>query len=189
MQSLLSTHLYETKRFGIKLMSDTKQMSLFGGGPKEKKASAHWKLFVDGASRNNPGPAGVGIYLTKEGEPVVHRGFFVGIKTNNQAEYLALLLGLFFVKQQADAQDLIQILSDSQLLVRQLEGKYRVKSEHLQPMHRAALAIMRELNYDIAHILREGNTHADKMANVGIDKKNPLPNDFVSFLEEHNISC
>jgi Ribonuclease HI len=58
----------------------------------------YFKLFVDGASRNNPGQAGVGIYLLKDGEPVEKQGLYVGVKTNNQAEYLALLLGLLFLK-------------------------------------------------------------------------------------------
>lgn len=84
---------------------------------------------------------------------------------------------------------MIEISSDSLLLVRQLEGRYRVKNEQLQLLHRVASDIMRNFNYTISHILREYNTDADAMANYGIDKKNQLPADIVTFLHRHNILC
>src|SRR5579872_1960103 len=91
-----------------------------------------WTLFVDGASRNNPGPSGAGMYIEKDGVLVIKDGYFLGIKTNNQAEYLALLLGLFMVAEHMHGKDQLRIISDSQLLVRQLMGVYKVRQPHLQ---------------------------------------------------------
>src|ERR1700736_5606512 len=83
-----------------------KQMSLFSFPEKSNPEKPHnnpphlsadvvkWQLFVDGAARNNPGPAGAGIYILKNGTPFIKQGFYLGSKTNNQAEYLALVLGL-----------------------------------------------------------------------------------------------
>src|SRR5437867_2256163 len=77
---------------------------------------AYWKLSVDGASRNNPGPAGAGIYLIKNEHVVEASGYALGVKTNNQAEYLALLIGLVYLRQHMEPRDLVLIISDSQLL-------------------------------------------------------------------------
>ena len=93
-----------------------------------KKKSILWQLYVDGASRNNPGPSGAGLCIFKDGEVAEKHGFYLGKRTNNQAEYLALLLGIFFLKKQISGGDFVEIVSDSQLLVRQLLGAYRVKN-------------------------------------------------------------
>lgn len=79
-------------------MSHEAQMNLFEERASVKNRS-YWKLFIDGASRNNPGPSGIGIFLLKNDQPFVSEGFFIGVKTNNQAEYLALVVGLFFVQK------------------------------------------------------------------------------------------
>ena len=82
-----------------------KQLSIFDEAFKkiEKKCGdgtrGYWKLFIDGASRNNPGPSGAGFLLLKDDKPVEQKGFFLGSKTNNQAEYFALLIGIFFLKK------------------------------------------------------------------------------------------
>ena len=80
--------------------------------PKEKIYN-HWKLFIDGAARNNPGPAGAGIYITKNDKPFKKDGYYLGKKTNNQAEYGALLVGLFYVTQHLEPHDHLDIISDS----------------------------------------------------------------------------
>ena len=155
---------------------------------KTNTKMTYWKLFVDGASRNNPGLSGVGIYLLHNEQPVVRSGFFIGIKTNNQAEYVALLLGLFYVRHHVHASDLVQVNSDSQLLIRQLEGTYKVKNRQLMPLYLCAKRLMESLNISLFHRLREDNVQADYLANKGIDEKRPLPVDFCQFLSEHEIT-
>lgn len=163
-----------------------KQQSIFCTAEKDS-SSDNWKLYIDGAARNNPGPAGVGIYLLKDGTPVEKKGFFVGSKTNNQAEYLALILGLYYVKWHVDAGSAVHIISDSQLLVRQLEGSYRIKNEGLKPLYTLAQKWMHEYHCTLMHIMREENIVADSLANIGIDKRTLLPNDVVDLLEQHDI--
>lgn len=150
--------------------------------------SHHWTVFIDGASRSNPGKAGAGVYITKDGEPVITEGFYLGIKTNNQAEYLALVLALHFLNKFAHANDMIRLASDSQLLVRQFDGTYRVKNEGLRPLHALAHHLAQDLQIDVLHVMREDNKQADALANRGIDSKQPLPVDFIALLEQHNIS-
>lgn len=139
-----------------------------------------WRLFVDGAARNNPGPAGAGLYIEKDGEPFLKKGFYLGKKTNNQAEYMALLLGIFFIKQHIHEHDTLLIVSDSQLLVRQLQGLYRIKNQDLVALYQCATRLLDRMKYGVDHVLREHNKVADAMANEGIDKKIPVPQDFFT---------
>jgi ribonuclease HI len=148
---------------------------------------AYWKLFIDGASRNNPGPAGAGLYIVKNDHPVEKRGFFLGAKTNNQAEYLALLLGLFYMQKRYEKGDLLLIISDSQLLIKQMEGKYRVKHPGIKPLYTVAQALLVGMRYDLMHVLREENKQADAMANEGIDKRHKIPEDFLALLAKYEI--
>jgi len=165
-----------------------KQLSLFPQpDPKVQEAPAYWKLYVDGAARNNPGPAGAGIVILKDEAVVDKQGCYLGSKTNNQAEYCALLLGLFYIKGHMDKDDLVLIISDSQLLVRQLKGEYRVKEPHLKPLYALALAMLKDLRYDVAHVLREENEQADEQANLAVDKKTPIPAQFLELLQRHEI--
>jgi len=152
-----------------------------------KQKVHYWKVFFDGASRNNPGPAGAGLYILKDGKPFLKNGFYLGIKTNNQAEYLGLLLGVFYAKKQMAPCDILLIISDSQLLVRQMEGVYKVKNPELRPMFQLANRLLSGINYSVLHVLRDENKDADEMANIGIDKKNKLPKDFVDMLHENQI--
>lgn len=151
-----------------------------------KKLSV-WKLFVDGASRNNPGPSGAGIYIEKDGILEIKEGYYLGVKTNNQAEYLALLFGLFTLKDHVHHDDMVQIISDSQLLVRQLAGVYKVKQPHLQPLHILCKKYIQQLGATVAHVLRDENTQADAMANYGIDCKNIPPKKYIALLKQHDI--
>lgn len=86
------------------------------------------EIFVDGAARGNPGPAGAGIFITQADKELVKSGFFLGKKTNNQAEYLALALALFLLKKQIKNPEKIIITSDSELLIKQMRGEYQVKN-------------------------------------------------------------
>jgi len=154
----------------------------------QKSDMHYWKLFADGAARNNPGPAGVGIVIIKDGDLVEQHGFFVGSKTNNQAEYLALLIALIRIKQLLASGDVLLIISDSELLVRHLKGVYKVKNPALKPLFEAVQRLLVGLNYDIGHVLRHENKQADAQANRGIDQKKRVPEDILNVLQEYGIS-
>ncbi|NLP17574.1 MAG: ribonuclease HI family protein [Firmicutes bacterium] len=128
-------------------------------------------LYVDGAARGNPGPAGIGAVIIDEDENVqaeIHE--YIGETTNNVAEYQALIRGL--KEAEHFAPDGIKVYSDSQLLVRQITGAYRVKHPNLIPLYREAVALIRSFpNFRIDHIPRQKNKRADKLANQGIDDK------------------
>lgn len=124
---------------------------------------------IDGASRGNPGLAAIGVVVIKNGAPVREIGESIGIATNNIAEYRALLRGL------REAGTLgartVQVQSDSELLVRQLSGKYRVRSQALAPLHRQALARIRQFDKVIvSHVPRTQNQLADALANRALDE-------------------
>lgn len=170
-----------------------KQLNLFGPEvqtPQLKPIAqqrVHWKLFIDGASRNNPGPAGAGMYILKDGEFFESQGYFLGNKTNNQAEYLALLLGLCMLQKVVQSDDFIHIISDSQLVVRQIKGEYKVKNQELKQLHAAAQVWLKDMDAELFHVLRIDNANADEMANLGIDKKRKVPPAFITALQSHGI--
>jgi ribonuclease HI len=169
-----------------------KQLELFQEcyppAAKKDKETIRWKLFIDGASRKNPGKAGAGIYILKEEEPVSKRGFALGVRTNNQAEYLALLLGIYLVKKMMHPEDSLYIFSDSELLVKQISGIYRVRNLELQPLYVCALHLLDDIKYHCCHIMREQNSIADEMANQGIDKQTAVPHEFIKLMQEYAIS-
>lgn len=138
-----------------------------------------YELYVDGASRNNPGPAGAGLYLVRDGVSVEERGIYLGVKTNNQAEYLALLLGAYYAEQHMKEGDSLVIKADSELMVRQISGVYRVKNPELARIYASIRRLLQELHYTIQHIPREQNKIADKLANMGIDKKIEVPQELL----------
>ena len=123
----------------------------------------------DGAARGNPGPAGAGAYLaTPEGEVVAEIAEGLGETTNNVAEYTAAILGLERAVE-LRAQDVL-VRSDSQLLVHQLNGVYRVKTAHLRPLHariRVLASTIGKVRFE--HVPRERNVEADRLANEGVD--------------------
>lgn len=126
-------------------------------------------LQFDGGSRGNPGPAGIGVTLTDAaGTPVYELGEFLGRCTNNVAEYTALIRGLAAAKGLGAAKLLVR--SDSELVVRQMNGQYKVKSPDLKPLFQKAIALVEEIgDVKIAHVYREGNTRADELANLAMD--------------------
>ncbi len=141
--------------------------------------SSSWELYVDGAARNNPGPAGAGFYLLKDGVSVEEQGLYLGKKTNNQAEYLALLLGVYYAQSHMGPGDTLKIKADSQLMVRQIQGIYKVKNRELARMHSVIKTMLEVLHFKIEHIRREHNKVADKLANLGIDKKIRVPQELL----------
>jgi len=139
------------------------------------EAETEWLLMVDGAARGNPGEAGCGAVIYDEGGVVVKElSRYLGHATNNVAEYEALLMGLEEVLRSGRRR--IRIQSDSELLVRQLNGIYRVKDEKLKTLFQQVTTLLRQLDsYRILHVPREMNKLADRLANQGIDnalKKN-----------------
>jgi ribonuclease HI len=151
-------------------------------------ASVKWTLYVDGASRGNPGKGGAGVYLKKGNDSFLRTGFYLGnSSTNNEAEYCALLIGIYLFKQKKEEGDTLSIFSDSQLLIYQLLGKYRVKKEELQKYHRAIKRELEGTSHTFDHVMREKNTVADAMANKGIDEANALPLKFLDLLRTYNI--
>ncbi len=147
-----------------------------------------WTAFVDGASRRNPGQSGAGIFIQKDGQTVVSEGFYLGIKTNNQAEYLALLIALYFINQYASETDIIRIASDSELMVKQIKGIYRVKNEGLAPLFRMAKTYCASYPIEMLHVLRDSNKKADALANKGVDSKKRVPEKFKQLLADHGIA-
>jgi len=124
---------------------------------------------VDGAARGNPGEAGCGaVVFDPRGSVLQELGRYLGHATNNVAEYEGLLVGLEAVLRLGGEKLCIQ--SDSQLLVRQLNGVYRVKDEKLKRLHQKAQELLRRLRaYRIIHVAREHNRLADRLANRAID--------------------
>jgi ribonuclease HI len=129
------------------------------------------KIYSDGAARGNPGPAGAGaVILASDGTTVARLGRFLGEATNNYAEYHGLLLGLQRAVELGASE--VQVYADSQLMIRQLGGQYRVRNAGLRPLFDEALRLLRTFRkYDLHHIPREQNTAADEMSNRAIDEK------------------
>lgn len=129
------------------------------------------RLFTDGASRGNPGQAGAGaVLLGADGEELAARAEYLGVCTNNVAEYRALLLGLDEALARGCQQ--LAISLDSELIVRQIQGRYKVKNETLLPLYaQVQQRLARLRNWSINHVLRAQNSRADQLANQGIDNR------------------
>ena len=127
-------------------------------------------LYTDGGSRGNPGPAGAGFTIkTLDGKTLLSRGIFLGQATNNVAEYTAVKEGLAAAKQLSES---VRLFADSQLLVRQLMGQYKVKSDNLKGLYADCMELLALFkSWQVSHIYREQNTEADAMANQAMDKK------------------
>jgi ribonuclease HI len=125
---------------------------------------------IDGASRGNPGPASYAVVLRDPGGKVIlELGKNIGRETNNVAEYYALLAALDYATSHGIRA--LRIRSDSELLVRQMQGRYKVKSADLKPLHERASKLARQLEYfAIEHVPREMNRDADGLANVALDQ-------------------
>jgi ribonuclease HI len=126
-------------------------------------------IHCDGAARGNPGPAGAGAYLTTpEGEVLAEVAEGLGETTNNVAEYTAAILGLERAQELGATEVLLR--SDSLLLVNQLTGRFRVKTAHLQPLHRRVRELAASFEHvTFEHVPRERNVDADRLANDGVD--------------------
>lgn len=126
--------------------------------------------YIDGGARGNPGPAGYGVRIEDEQGTLIDefRGF-LGSSTNNVAEYNGLLAALRYAEEHGHRR--VRIKSDSELLVKQMKGEYRVKSPGLQPLHQQARALAQTLERVVyEHVRREQNKDADRLANLAMDE-------------------
>jgi probable phosphoglycerate mutase len=130
--------------------------------------------YVDGASRGNPGDAAFGVRVcSPDGGDLASFGDFLGTRTNNYAEYSGLLAALAWALENEVHQ--LEVVSDSELMVKQMNGKYRVKSPTLKPLFEEARARARKLErFRIRHVLRHENVDADRLANAAIDARGPF---------------
>ena len=128
-------------------------------------------IHTDGAARGNPGPAGAGAYIQDQDGKVVSEEFrYLGEATNNVAEYQALLLGMECARELGASR--IEMRADSELVVRQLTGEYRVRNPALQKLHARVKQLAREFeSVRYTHVRREQNREADRLANRAIDSR------------------
>ncbi len=124
---------------------------------------------VDGGARGNPGPAAVGVVVaTEAGKVLAETAEMIGAATNNVAEYKALLRGIELAIEHGG--DEVAFLGDSELVVKQVRGEYRVKDSGLKPLHAQVRSALAEIgSWSIAHVRREQNARADELVNEALD--------------------
>jgi ribonuclease HI len=130
-------------------------------------------IYCDGGARGNPGPAAIGAVVvdptTSPPTPLATVSERIGVATNNVAEYRAVIAGLEAARPYEPR--VVRVRADSMLVVRQLEGAWRVKQDHLKPLYRRARALLDEFEVvDLAHVPREQNSDADLLVNAALDQ-------------------
>jgi ribonuclease HI len=149
------------------------QKSLFD--PPAPRAAAHAiKANIDGGARGNPGPAAYGVVVRDaKGAVVAELSDYLGIQTNNFAEYSGLLAALDYAVREKQLS--LKVLSDSELLVKQMKGQYRVKNPGLLELYERARTLVRKLeHFSIEHVLRQYNREADALVNQVLDSRKGL---------------
>lgn len=136
----------------------------------KERAHAGWRLRCDGGSRGNPGPGAAAYVLTDaEGREIEAQGDYLGAVTNNVAEYRALIAGLDAAARHHASP--LEVCMDSELVVRQMTGEYRVKNEGLKPLHAAAKQAASKLrDVRFTSVRREQNVRADQLVNDTLDR-------------------
>ena len=126
---------------------------------------------IDGGARGTPGPAGYGVVLEDQnGQQVAGLSEYLGHRTNNYAEYRGLLAALEYAV--AHGPKALKVISDSELMVRQIKGVYKVRNAALLELYQKAQQLIRQLEwFEIGHVLREHNREADRLANEAMDRK------------------
>jgi ribonuclease HI len=139
--------------------------------PSHRSASHAIKANIDGGARGNPGPSAYGVIVRDaKGEVIAELSDYLGIQTNNYAEYSGLLAALDFAVREKHVS--LKVLSDSELLVRQMQGRYKVKSPGLIDLYDRARALVRKLeHFSIEHVLRQYNKEADALVNQVLDSR------------------
>jgi len=124
---------------------------------------------VDGGARGNPGPAAIGAVATADGTVIERRGEAIGRATNNVAEYRALLLGIALAEELGASE--VELVGDSELIVKQVRGEYRVKDAALRQLHQQVRAALEGFErWSIRHVRREHNAEADRLVNETLDQ-------------------
>ena len=143
--------------------------------PAEAHSGAWITAYCDGGSRGNPGPAGYGVFIQGPGgETLAELSEFLGRATNNVAEYRGLLAALDYAIQSGHAR--MKVVADSELLVKQIQGRYKVNSPDLRPLFDEAKRRIARLDaFRIEHVLRGKNQRADRLANLAMDKGTSHP--------------
>ncbi len=138
--------------------------------PRESVPEHYLIAHSDGGARGNPGPAGYGVVIQDQaGKKVAHLSEYLGHQTNNFAEYQGLIAALEYALQHGPKA--LKLISDSELLVRQIKGIYKVKNATLKDLHGRAKELIAQLDwFSIGHALREQNQEADRLANEAMDK-------------------
>jgi ribonuclease HI len=138
--------------------------------PEAKPAAAAYRANIDGASRNNPGPAAYGVVIRDpRGEIVAQLKKYIGRMTNNVAEYYGLIAALDYAESHGIRA--LRVESDSELLVKQMRGQYKVKNADLRPLFERAKKMSQALeSFRIEHVYREQNREADALANEALDE-------------------
>jgi ribonuclease HI len=127
-------------------------------------------IYTDGASRNNPGEAGAGVCILQDGKPIEQIARYLGMTTNNIAEYSAAIIGLEYAVKLGAGK--VKLRADSELLVKQVNGLYKVKNEGLKPLHARVKELIAKIAcVEVEYIPRERNKEADALANKAIDEK------------------
>lgn len=130
------------------------------------------RLYIDGAARGNPGPAAYAVILQRPGQAPLSQAAPIGIATNNVAEYTALLEGLRLAAAQKVPR--LEVISDSELLVKQMQGQYRVRHPDLQRLYQAVQELLpRFEQVTFTHVRREQNAEADRLVNAALDGRLP----------------
>jgi ribonuclease HI len=147
-----------------------KGAGLFGEAEPERKAIAAYQANVDGGSRGNPGPAAYGVVVRDpRGEIVARLKKYIGKNTNNVAEYFGLIAALDYAQNHGIRA--LRIESDSELMVKQMRGQYKVKSEELKPLFERAKKMSQTFeSFRISHVYREQNKEADALVNQALDE-------------------
>jgi len=141
----------------------------FFGGPNLSTPFGYLVAHIDGGARGNPGPAGYGAVIEDEmGRPVVELSNFLGSQTNNYAEYSGLIAALSYTTRHGFKA--LKVYSDSELMVKQITGEYKVSSPTLKELHAKAVRLIEDLEaFEINHVPREKNREADWLANRAMD--------------------
>ncbi len=141
------------------------------GGSRAENAPEHIVAHVDGGARGNPGPAGYGVVIENhDGKSIAEFSRYLGHRTNNFAEYSGLIAALNYALEHQHSA--VRVLSDSELMVRQMNGVYKVRSPDLRPLYQQARALAQRLQwFRIEHVRREQNARADRLANEAMDRR------------------
>ncbi len=139
--------------------------------PRPRSTGQEIKANIDGGARGNPGPAAYGVVVRNaEGKIIAELSDYLGIQTNNFAEYSGLLAALEYAVREKHLS--LKVLSDSELMVKQMKGQYKVKSPGLLELYDRARGLVRKLErFSIDHVLREYNREADRLVNKVLDSR------------------